>query len=137
MQGLQALGDAAAGQPPASHVLHRLAEAQSVDNFLRVLSLFLPAQLLNTFLEFRVNALNDNAANYSARHSDVAKMSEHDCFHLRSRDVQDGVADVVARKDSSDLSAIGTPPRIVHGDPLATACGRNRTGYAATQHSCC
>jgi len=26
MQGLQALGDAAAGQPPASHVLHRQAE---------------------------------------------------------------------------------------------------------------
>ena len=102
---------------------------------MRVLSLFLPAELPNTFLESLVNALNDNAANYSARHSDVAKTSEHDCFHLRSRDVQDGVADAVACKDGSDLSAIGTPPGIVHGDALVAACGRNRT--SATQHSCC
>jgi len=90
------------------------------------------AEVLNAFL---VNALNDNAANYGAWHSDVAKTPEHDCLYLRGGGVQDGVSDVVARKDSSDLSAIRTPPRIVHGDALAAAHGRNRTG--ATQHSCC
>jgi hypothetical protein len=35
--------------------------------------------------------------------------------------VEDAVSDVIAREDGPNLSAIGTPPSIVHDDVLATA----------------
>src|SRR5262249_703472 len=51
-----------------------------------------------------------------------------DCLDLRGGHVEDAISDVIARKDSPDLSAIGTPPRIVHGDAPATAgVGRRRS----------
>jgi hypothetical protein len=76
-----------------------------------------PAQLYDSLL---VNAFNDVTTNHGARDRGIAEPPQHDRLDLGRGHVEDAISDVIARKDSSDLSAIGTPPCIVHGDAPAT-----------------
>jgi hypothetical protein len=83
------------------------------------------AQLYDPLL---VNAFNDVTTNDGSWDRGIAESPQHDRLDLGRGHVEDCISDVIARKDSSDLSAIGTPPRIVHGDAFATAgIGRQRS----------
>src|SRR5712672_1367970 len=68
-----------------------------------------------------VDAFDDDATNHGTWDRSIAEPPQHDRLDSRRGRVEDAISDVMARKDNPDLSAIGTPPRIVHGDALATA----------------
>jgi hypothetical protein len=90
---------------------------RDVDWRRRVLAL-LVAKLLDTRL---VDAFDNNAANHGAGDGSVAELLPHDGLDLRGRGVEEGVFDVIARKDGPDLFAIGAPGRVVQDNALAAA----------------
>ena len=75
----------------------------------------------NNGSENLIYAFNDDATNHGTWDRSIAEPSQHDRLDSRGGRVEDAISDVIACKDSPDLSAIGTPPRIVHGDAFAAA----------------
>jgi hypothetical protein len=73
-----------------------------------------------------VDAFDNDATNHGTWDRSIAEPPQHDRLDSRGGHVEDAISDVIARKDSPDLSAVGTPPRIVHGDAPATAGLRRR-----------
>jgi len=75
-----------------------------------------------------VNALDKVAANQDPRHGGVAEAPYHVGLDSRCRRIEKGVPDVVARKDSSDLPAIGAPRGAIQEHAFAAAgFGRRRS----------
>lgn len=68
-----------------------------------------------------VDAFDDDVTNHRARDPRIAEPPQHDRLDSGRGRVEDAVSDVIAREDGPNLSAIGTPPSIVHDDVLATA----------------
>lgn len=55
-----------------------------------------------------IDAFNDDATNHGTWDRSIAEPPQHDRLDSRGGRVEDAISDVIACKDSPDLSAIGT-----------------------------